>query len=271
MHGVAGGVVRRRRGRPDAGRHRKTLARHHPLDDGCGSRPPLSVGHSRLLLHPIDRGRGPRGPRDVSENQCQHRIDLDVTEPGTDEGAQLCLVLVVGVWTEHRTRTDGVEQPRMSLIELPIALGNESQRGPPPTGNRCRLVDVCIQICQGPIDHQVRQLLTPRHVGVQRHRTDPEMLGHIAHRHRLQPVRIGHLDCRVDDRVDAQAGSARFRVDPPQQFEDARRIERVLLLHHPASLIGRRRGSKNRVARTAASVVDFTGTREWRNWQTRWI
>ena len=70
----------------------------------------------------------------------------------------------------------------------------------------------------GPVDHQLEQLGPAGHVGVERHRADPEVLGQTAHGQRLEPVGVGHRQRAVHHLRPARSSAAgrggRGRADP---------------------------------------------------------
>ena len=49
------------------------------------------------------------------------------------------------------------------------------------------------------VRHRVEQVVLAAHVGVERHRLDPELLAEPAHADRLDPVAIGKVDGSRDD------------------------------------------------------------------------
>ena len=77
------------------------------------------------------------------------------------------------------------------------------------------------------VEHQVDEFGLAGHVGVDRHRLEPQSLGDAAHRDRLDALVVGELDRGVDDLVDARpllrpARADRFaEVRAPQQPQGA--------------------------------------------------
>ena len=92
------------------------------------------------------------------------------------------------------------------------------------------------------VGHCVEQFGLARDVGVERHRSDAELVGDAAHRHRGEALAIGDLDGRGDDLVDAEAGSGSAGwagPGAPERGEDLPDEPGTVLAIHPMLLPAR--------------------------------
>src|SRR5689334_6366903 len=87
----------------------------------------------------------------------------------------------------------------------------------------------------GLVEHQIQQLGLARHVRVEGHRSDRELLSNPSHRERLEPLRICNVHCRSNDLVEVEPWLrplARGAVIAPQKLDAPRGGVIFILLAH---------------------------------------
>ena len=166
------------------------------------------------------------GTDQLPANEIGDRDVLGALEARGVQGGIERLLHVQHVGADRQPGHVVVQQPGMGGVRRPGRPGPLLDPGPPAQP----------RVGQGvvgvhPVDHQLDQLRAAGHVGVERHRPDPEPTGHLPHRQGGQAFGVGDADAGVDHL--GQAGlrpwaAARRRGGRiPQQLDCAAALRRA--------------------------------------------
>lgn len=175
--GLAHRLVSHARRLPHAGSHREVLPAHHRLEQRGHGYPPLQVGLPAVLLRRVLQESGAGNTADVGEHTCQRIVHLDIGQADAIQRAQLGFVVAGDVWDHDRPGVTQVQEPRVMLVELPVAPRDKAHGRAPPSLLPRGLVHIGIQFASHVVAHQVRKFPLARYMGVERHCANAQVLG----------------------------------------------------------------------------------------------
>ena len=170
---------------------------------------------------PVRRRQRAGGAPHVPVDQADDCDDVLRGQPRTVDRSEAGVVAGEDVRPEHGSRCRHVEQPLVLAVQRPRRAGQSVDVAPPASGGRRWAAGT-----DRPVDHQLEKFGLAGHVGVDRHRDQPDGLGQTTHRHGTQSLGVGDGDRDGDDALDVDSltwpAPVRRRVAPEQRRRRAR-------------------------------------------------
>lgn len=108
--------------------------------------------------------------------------------------------------SERRAARRDPRQPRLPRVQRPV-LSRDSLQPATSVAGAASVPVGTGDLAADHVEHDLDQFRLARHVRVEPHRADAELLGHTAHRQRCQPLGVRHHDGRGDDLLQSQIGT----------------------------------------------------------------